>query len=534
MSDYNECLIAAQLHRMGKTINDFLDGMKERLERPGARPEDQKTLVLIPGGMASELSRANSAFRPELTADQYTYDTIWFDLVKIVFGAALDLDMNGNNDKDNRFIVADGAMENCLYKPYDGFVEWCGNQDLDVLVFGWDFRRRPEWVVNFFLEHFVPAARQAALDRGLPDPFAHAVLVGHSFGGMVAKWILNDETHDFCRNLELAVSVGTPFYGTASQTLRLFKGEPQIGSAYDLRDITKVISTMPGGYALFFLDGATFDTHADQFAADPVDPLLEFPSLDIGDRGVRVDPYTIATLADGRSRYPHRARGWTWFESYLDQGRDDVRRLAQPLAPSVRHKFHNIRGVQIGGDGAPRPETRRSIRWGWAASDYDPDHSPSPISDPPGPDEMGPGDGVVPAWSARLVTQDPANIHTIEGNVEHAEMLDDPDVRGRLLQLLALGPGAPLVAAAALSVAPGSGRRRPAAASLEEYERYRDEFLRIAAAHPHATAIRKVKDKIDTIGLSKTASLMRRHYIELAKPPVVLGPGKPRLPARSP
>jgi len=532
MDDYNECLIEAQLHRMGNTINDFLNRVQARLGLPGARPEDQRTLILIPGGMASELARATEPYTPWLGADKYTYETVWFNAAEILFGGALDLDMYGDRDKFDRLIVADGVMQNCLYKPYDSFIEWCQNHNLDVLTFAWDFRRRPAWIVDFFLEHFVPTVRQAAAGRGLPDPFARAVLVGHSFGGMLAKWILNNEAHPFCRdNLELAVSVGTPFYGYTSHTLRLFHGEPQIGSAYDLTNITKVISTMPGGYALFFLDGATFDEYADRLADDPVDPLREYPILDAADSSLRVDPYAVGRLEDGRSRYP---QGWTWFESYLEQGLDAYRLIAKPLE-SVGHKFHNIRGVQVDGDRVPRAETPRSLRWGWVGSRYNPDEWPSPISELRAEDK-GPGDGVIPAWSARLVTQDPANIHTVKSDLEHAEMLDDPGVRNRLFQLLALQQVPPPIPAPPLNPEPprDPGRWRPKAASLEEYERHRNELMRIVTQYPRETARHEVQEYIKGLGTSETAALMRRHYIELAKPPVVLEPGRPRPPARSP
>ena len=97
---------------------------------------------------------------------------------------------------------------------------WCEAKDLDLLVVGWDFRRNPDWVIEFFFDYLVPGVTQGAADAGLPDPFAGATIVGHSFGGMVVKWILNDHTHPFCQNLGLAVTVGSPFNGSAGQPHR--------------------------------------------------------------------------------------------------------------------------------------------------------------------------------------------------------------------------------------------------------------------------------------------------------------------------
>ena len=51
-------------------------------------------------------------------------------------------------------------------------------------------------------------------------------MVGHSFGGMVVKWILNEYGDPFCQNLRLAITVATPFYGSTGQTQRLFTSEP--------------------------------------------------------------------------------------------------------------------------------------------------------------------------------------------------------------------------------------------------------------------------------------------------------------------
>ena len=52
----------------------------------------QRTVILFPGGMASELARAHRTF--DGTAGSYAYETVWYDVVGILLAAhTLQLDM---------------------------------------------------------------------------------------------------------------------------------------------------------------------------------------------------------------------------------------------------------------------------------------------------------------------------------------------------------------------------------------------------------------------------------------------------------
>jgi len=168
---------------MKDEIESFLDSFATHQGEPL-----QRSLIFFPGGMGSELVRSNIVFNPGLPGGSYGYQTLWVDLMRVILEeAALLLQMNGNQDSSNRFILANGALKNCALHPYDNVATWCTANHLDLLMVGWDFRRNADWNVNFFLQVLVPEVRRRANQRGLGDPLKGATLVGHSFGGMVVK-----------------------------------------------------------------------------------------------------------------------------------------------------------------------------------------------------------------------------------------------------------------------------------------------------------------------------------------------------------
>jgi hypothetical protein len=512
MSDYDAQLMNEQLKMMNGAIETFLTSYGTHRNDP-----NQRTVILLPGGMGSELARANRPFDGVL-GGSYSYETLWVDLAKIFLEqGALLLQMNGNEDDNKQFIVADGPLRNCALHPYDGFTEWCGVNGLDLLMVGWDFRRDADWVVNFLLDLFFPEVTRRALDRGWPDPMRGATIVGHSFGGMVVKWILNKHQHPFCQSLRLAVTIGTPFYGNPGQTERLFVSEPALGPLYDKDHVTKVIATMPGGFSLFFLDSDTYDANRHALATDPDFPLDRYPSFDSVDRSIRVDPY----MADpNHPTNPHLCRyplngpppgsPWTWFQSYVNRGRNEYRAVASALDPAMSAKLHNIRGVQMNG-GTPAGETKIMQQWGW----YDITRPRVPQAETVLQTFGGPGDGVIPAWSARLVTQPRAHIHTVRGpasgepQLEHMTLMDFAAVRSILFNLMHMDATEVLV-----------GALGPAPASREEFTRLTQDIGAVAAAAGGAAAeaaTSAVKGYLDGLGGERSAAFALRWLIELHK-----------------
>jgi hypothetical protein len=510
MSPYEETLVAEQLKRMDGPVNQFLADFATRRSRLG---DGQRTLIFFPGGMASDLVRADRPF----DQPNPVYETLWVDAFEIfVEGAALGLQMNGPFDSGQHLIVPDGPLTNCLETPYAEFLGWCGDNDLDVLPVGWDFRRSIAWNVAFFLDHLVPMVRSRTAD----DPFARTTIVGHSFGGMLAKGILNDPANPFCQDLQCAITVGAPFYGYPGQTERLFRSEPLLGPLYEqphmLPQITLAIATMPGGFALFFLDGQTYDDNAQALAADAEFPLNAYPSVDAADPTLRVDPYAFQLSRPGnpnQSRYPLRGRQppWPWFEDYLAAGLREYQQVAQPLDPAVRDKLHCIRGVQTrpqAEGGAVIDGTRDRQEWGWFDATREMWLQTGVVNS----QFWGPGDGVQPAWSARLVTQPPANIHTIRGQVDangnglnHAALMDFPAVRSTILQLMRPGVEAQT---AELPVAP---------ATLTDFLEVRNDIRRISARWTRWGRRRAFEAYVRELGPQRSRALMKRWFIELPR-----------------
>jgi pimeloyl-ACP methyl ester carboxylesterase len=511
MTTYGDHLTAEQLLIMDDAINAFLDSYAQHRGSPL-----QRTLIFFPGGMGSELMRANRVYNPGLPTGSYGFETVWVDLAQVIFDeSALLLQMNGEQDSNDRFIVAHGPLSNCALHPYDNLAVWCTANRLDLLMVGWDFRRDAQWNVGFFLNVLVPDVKRRAAARGWPeDPFQGATIVGHSFGGMVAKWILNNHDHPFCAGLRLAITVATPFYGGTGQTERLFTSEPALGPFYNLDDITKTIATLPGGYSLFFLDGPTYDTYCGQLLADPDCPLDRYPSWDRTDATKRVDPYVFPAnnpanpnLCRYPVRGPHPGNDWTWFGDYLARGLCDYAAVASPLDRSVRGKFHNIRAIQISGR-TDAPLTKIMQRWGW----YDVTQNRAPQASGVIETFGGAGDGVIPAWSARLVTQDPANIHTIRGEMtgptplEHMALMNHPVVRAELLNLIVGDQAVQIVVPPA-----------PPPASLEEFNEVRGHIEGLARSKTFRLAKEVAQEYLNGMSPARQQALARRWFIELPK-----------------
>jgi hypothetical protein len=510
---YRQVVMSEQLNLMvlRRTIDDFLTSFANH-QGLGA---DQRTVLFFPGGMASELVRADQQFDANLPEDAhpYGYDSLWYDVFKIVvLLEATMLDMSGDFDQSRQLIVADGPVKTCVYSPYDGFENWCAapSTQLDLLTVGWDFRRPYDWTLEFVFDHLVPYVRQCAADAGLSDPFENLSLVGHSFGGMIVKWMLNDHTLPLWQNLQVAVTVGAPFYGYAGQSHRYFEGEPLIGTAYNLPNLTKTLATLKGGYYLFFCDAATYDAHEPALVADTYPPP-GYPSVNPDDAS-RLDPYDRSVRGDGKVIFPFTA--WPWSAQYLDEGLAAYRAIAQDLDASVRNKLHCIRGVQADGIGNAVAGTiwrqhRRPIDPGFV-----PGKDPTPVFDDQ-PGDKGPGDGTQPAWSARLATLPPDNIHTVKNStLEHMALMDDSGVRAKLLGLLRPG-----VAHAENQVVAGETRIVPA--PIEELNKVMRDLSEIAQRkESDAARLKAAKEYVAPIPFAERRALLARGMMELVRGPV--------------
>src|SRR5262249_250408 len=105
MSDYDAQLMNEQLQKMDGAIESFLTSYNTH-----RGSDKQRTVIFLPGGMGSELTRATTRFSGA-PGGNYDYETLWVDLAKIFLDeGALLLQMNGNEDDNRQFIVANGPL----------------------------------------------------------------------------------------------------------------------------------------------------------------------------------------------------------------------------------------------------------------------------------------------------------------------------------------------------------------------------------------------------------------------------------------
>jgi hypothetical protein len=394
---------------------------------------------------------------------------------------------------------------------------------------GWDFRRSATWNVHFFLKTLIPAVKARAAARGLGDVFRNAYLVGHSFGGMLVKWILNQSGEAFVQNLKMAITVASPFYGSAGQVERLLVSmSPLDPPHYDLDAITKTIATLPGPYALFFLDKGTYAAYGNQLKADNEFPLTDYPCIDKIDPHLHVDPYEPPAPNPGDAklyRYPIKGQSagndWTgWFGDYLRQGLLDCRELALPLAASLAGKLHNIRAARTS-NGSIVNDTKVGFSWGW----YDVTKPRMPQASGVVGMAAGAGDGVVPAWSARLVTQDATHVHTIRGDkdgthgtpdLEHMTLMDYPAVRLKLLDLIRPGTEQIVVDLPTL---------RPAA--VVDYQESLNQLAAFGRL-PRFQAEERIRAYVNGMPRAQQQALMLRWIIEMPKGSLPMAPRRER------
>jgi len=392
----------------------------------------RKTLILFPGGMGSQLARASV---PDGIGPPYFYDTVWLDC-SIVFGAALQLTMAADNDLNKQYVIANGCVEFGLFglRPYASFISWCAQNELDWMIYPWDWRRRPAGAASFFLGRFLPRFQQAVQNECGADPLDDVTLIGHSFGGMIVKLILN-HGGSFVDQIDRAITVGAPFYGHAAHLHRYFEGDPDLNRLYGgaqngARAITRVLSSFLGAYVLLPCDLATYKRDQQALASDLRYPLPSYPCTD-GTTGDSVDPYHPRTNGQ-LVRYP---AGYGFQASELANACSLVREVAAPLRATVNQKLYNVRGVQTEA-ASTAYQTICGQSWDWIAPTYDPGADTSPIRD----ESVCAGDGVIPAWSARLISALPQNVRTVRGKIEdgfeHMDLLSLPSIQAELSSIM--------------------------------------------------------------------------------------------------
>jgi hypothetical protein len=529
---YDQARDSEQLRLLIPAVDDFIN----RYKNPPASssPCQRQTVFFFPGGMASRLVRARQPYQEGVGVPaNLGYDDVWIAWDTLLGGwRKLKMHRDGTGcfrDDADRIIVASGAVSFSGVTPHDAFINWCAANKADLFVFGWDWRRRLDETVAFFLGRFLPFFRARVLAAGCPDPLANYSLVGHSFGGMIANLILRSDD-PIVANMARAVTVATPFYGYASQLHRWFEGEPLLLEAelealealhLDFladaarQDMLEVISSLPGLYTLHFLDEVTYAASQAGLGTDPDFPLASYPSMDATAAGLRADAYNPQTNGS-LVRYP----GNTGFDlSELTYARLQFQQLTAPMSAQLSQKFYNIRGVTTNADGqTPRTHTVGGVTWSWISPNFDP-AGPSPISD----SAQVPGDDTQPAWSARLLTNAAARCISVKGFlIEHACMMNHPDVVREIAAILCAAPA---------TVAPPPPPQGQADTASESEVR---DFLRWLYKHRRQRKKwppldRKIPPDFLPAGLAKRLpAIARRIFRDLVRGPVSPKKRKPK------
>jgi pimeloyl-ACP methyl ester carboxylesterase len=510
MSAYEQKRDAEYLNRLkfAGPISDFIWQYNADLS---PKP---RTIFLFPGGMGSQLLRATADFNH---GPFFFYLPAWIDPF-IVLGTAINLQTQTPPDYDDyqqHYIVPNGCID-CPpnLRPYAGFINWCQSSNIHLFVFGWDWRRSSEATANFFLNRFLPVFDTCATNASCsPHPLDNFWLVGHSFGGMVVKQIVNHATNPYVQRMKRAITVGSPFYGYGGQVHRYFKGDAQLNWTLNpngAQRVTEIVSSLPGGYELLFLPEATYNSNQAAFASDPDGyNLMSYPSMDADNPAERADPYNPipippATNPHGYVRYIS-SHGFDM--NLLAAGKIASDKVTQPLAANVRNKFYNIRGVG-------NNNTVVSQTWKRVLPTFNPDNNndKDPVTD-----TKGPGDGLLPAWSTRLLGMNRAHVISIGGNIEHMDMMNETAVQTEIAKLLQPPPSV----FAHMSL---MARRNPVkitAASRADLNKLIRQLQAITSREDLSTeqrdaAIRKLLQKYSPQELQK---FMARAYLDALKSP---------------
>ena len=411
-----------QLRKLDAAIDKF----KEIYPRSA-----RQTVIFFPGALASKLKRAKTPFRKNVSTTQtFEYDELWLNWQTFIHPDlnALKLKLHKEedgvyHDEEDRIVVADGPIEFENISPYDGFVDWCEENKIDLFIFGWDWRRRLEETVDFFLNKFLLHFQKRVMDGGgpsdrKPDPLENLTLIGHSFGGMVVKLILEKSPDDQrASKIKRAITVATPFYGVGGQMHRWFEGEPLLNHL-GKSNLIRTLASLPSCYALNWLSVKIFNENKPHF-----DEGLKYPCVD-ATTGDNVDPYAPENLR----RYPIHL-GFSSKE--LEAGATTSRNVAQKLSDDLALKFFNIRGVQKTLD---NDLTINGTTFGLIDPNFDPDGE-SPIMNVT---PLGKGDQVLSAFTTHLATLPPGNRKTVEGTLHHSFMMSFPEVQKEIAGILGM------------------------------------------------------------------------------------------------
>jgi pimeloyl-ACP methyl ester carboxylesterase len=371
----------------------------------------RRTVILLPGGMGSQLMRTESAYP---ASPNVINDIVWIDLGIALWDDALTLEIDAaGQDMDAHVIAAHGPLKFLTENPYGDLKSRAIARNWNYAVFGYDWRRPLNESAGYF-KSWILDFRQRVIDRygSNSDPIPRLTIVCHSMGGLVATSALADPNFGSL-GFNAVATIATPFYGTSTQQERYFKGVSTLNNIYDPEDVVRIVASLPGPYTLMFLPKAIYDRDKQKIG------LNRYPEFDSTNSAIPCDPYDPAM----KPRWPTAVRNhWPQVEA----ARDEMIGIADPIHPAIRPKFINIRSTLD-------PTTAVELSWNNVDGDtIEPDTSPSPVTG-----LAGPGDGTVPAWSA--FHADCINRRDLAQARDHANLLRHDEVLTLIEKIVTTG-----------------------------------------------------------------------------------------------
>lgn len=359
----------------------------------------EPTVILLPGGMGSQLDRSLEAHTPQALPPEI-YDPVWADVGLLFNQDALTLEIDAQGrDRDRHVILPDGPLD-FLIKAYDGTEEYFTDLGWNFATFGYDWRRSIAEAAGF-LEEFLLLYKRAVQRKHNEDPLPRTTLFAHSQGGLVAKMFLH-RVIDVRSWVDKVITVGTPFYGTWSHQQRYFVGEDILNLLHGAPEVARIVGTLPGPYVLMYLSHDVFERDGQRLG------LSSYPISD-AESGDPADPYAPSS----RPRYP------AWVSSrHLAEAKALLETIATPLPTAVQACFYNLRSRL---DQA----TPTALSWRRIEAGFDPITNGNPIG---AASTQGGGDGTVPGWAAWHAHTPDSHRVELEVAHSHADLAEHGEV----------------------------------------------------------------------------------------------------------
>jgi len=373
------------------------------------------TIVLLPGGMGSQLDRSPQPYTVDGSVPGTGFTPVWLDLGVFIGNDAELVQIEPTDfDLKKHIIVANGPL---LFpvNAYDGAKRFFEKLGWNYIVFAYDWRRSIADAADF-LKEFLAALKAEVMARKGVDPSPDINLVAHSQGGLVAKAFLSRmftspsvTAEKVAATFNRFISVGTPFYGTSSHQDRYYIGQSPLHIRYGRQRIAEVAASLPGPYILMFADRPTMDRDGDAIG------MSTYPVTDAA-TGKPVDPYDEANF----SRYP------AWVnQDYIVDAMDIRGTITAPLPEAVIDRVFHVRS-------GLNKQTGARLKWEEVdLTTFNPEAGISPVRG-----VAGAGDGTVPFWSARLAQTASSHIYSAKGASDHGTLAENKEILDALHALI--------------------------------------------------------------------------------------------------